>query len=997
MESTPKITSRSRDIGIAAVGFVVLSVAFCYPAGLHTDCLPFGDGDAVASYFPYMLRTFDPVGAEVAGSFDPTLFTGLPESHSPFGRYYPPTLLLYMLLPPVLALGWNLVLHQAWAGLGAYLLVRDGGRSRTAAWLAGIIFAFGGFMVFHRGHVTIHQAGAWLPWVLWALERFRRTGSPLAAVLAGTFLAMHALPGHLHMVAMGSLVWLTYLGYFAISGPGTISRWRFVLGVGGACLLGAIGSLPQVLPMMEVASWSGYGEFDPGFASSGNLKARFLPGLLGPYVLGGHNQVPRAVGYWGLTEHGIFYGLMALALLTSAVVGMRLRRPIPPGMIQAAEEDTPADRGLARFWLILLFGSLILMLGDNMPLHRLLILLPIYNLFHIPARHVWIFGLALAWLAAFGLDAWRNREPAFRRTMFRWSAILLFGLLGTGLLLARTCCTWPTSPGLPYPGFVVPLACGIGLVGLFLLLSRAPEACRQLSVMIPALAFLELWLTIGTVGLSSQPAESVTQPKQFPEVVQRLRDRDPGLPRCVVQPAMWESGGNPWSVPAALGSAWGLSVQNAYTQSMPRSLGRLLGLSPYGELDLARLLMEERGLSAVGGRYILATSPEPRFSPGKGYQVVRREDLTWNGSSQAPKGKATLPRSEGGKTARLTAQTFLRCGQTHLLMLQLQSEEPMKGQVHIRLVQRVNRNESHTLLDTCFGSDDRSDSTLDVTQRFATWPGKGNFELAIEGNGMPAARLVDFEIWELTPTFAAKVEGRDPAAVWQLIQQQTSNPYPPLMKVGTDVTVYENPAARPLASFVSEVRPTSTDMEAAAATLASDRPVHEVCHVVAPGGRSNAWCITSPAAFASGTADVVSHRPDDIPIRTFNAGDGFLVLTVTRCKGWSATIDGQPTPIHAVDGPLMGVRVPPGDHLVRFVFRPVLAWAGIALAISALGGAWTVCLFSRFRDRLAGLFLCLRHRLIGWRRLAIRESQVLRNSIPGFGSATRDMREGSES
>src|SRR5262245_19421094 len=158
--------------------------------------------DGSASYFPYMLRTFQPVGAEAAGSFDATLFTGLPESHSPFGRYYPPSILLYTLLPGALALGWNLVFHTACAGLGAYLLIRDGGRSRAASWLGGIVFAFGGFMVFHRGHVTMHQSAAWLPWILWALERFRHTGAPVAAVLAGTFLAVHALPGHPQMVAM---------------------------------------------------------------------------------------------------------------------------------------------------------------------------------------------------------------------------------------------------------------------------------------------------------------------------------------------------------------------------------------------------------------------------------------------------------------------------------------------------------------------------------------------------------------------------------------------------------------------------------------------------------------------------------------------------------------------------------------------------------------------------------------------------------------------------
>jgi uncharacterized membrane protein YfhO len=65
-----------------------------------------------------------------------------------------------------------------------------------------------------------------------------------------------------------------------------------------------------------------------------------------------------------------------------------------------------------------------------------------------------------------------------------------------------------------------------------------------------------------------------------------------------------------------------------------------------------------------------------------------------------------------------------------------------------------------------------------------------------------------------------------------------------------------------------------------------------------------------------------------------------MVLAVTKCIGWSATIDGYHVPIHSVDGPFMGIRVPPGDHVVRLTFRPVLMWAGAAAAVVFFGGAW---------------------------------------------------------
>ena len=71
---------------------------------------------------------------------------------------------------------------------------------------------------------------------------------------------------------------------------------------------------------------------------------------------------------------------------------------------------------------------------------------------------------------------------------------------------------------------------------------------------------------------------------------------------------------------------------------------------------------------------------------------------------------------------------------------------------------------------------------------------------------------------------------------------------------------------------------------------------------------------------------------------------GNFVLKEQFFTGWQATVDGQAVPIERWDGTFQSVRVPSGDHLVSFNFRPrsvvigaiISLLTAIALAFVAL-------------------------------------------------------------
>ncbi|HYT93795.1 MAG TPA: YfhO family protein, partial [Gemmataceae bacterium] len=61
------------------------------------------------------------------------------------------------------------------------------------------------------------------------------------------------------------------------------------------------------------------------------------------------------------------------------------------------------------------------------------------------------------------------------------------------------------------------------------------------------------------------------------------------------------------------------------------------------------------------------------------------------------------------------------------------------------------------------------------------------------------------------------------------------------------------------------------------------------------------------------------------------ASEAFLVLGDVYYPGWRVRIDGQPTHIYRTDSVLRGVVVPPGKHVVEFVYRPRSLAHGLAI------------------------------------------------------------------
>ncbi|MCE9599043.1 MAG: YfhO family protein [Spirochaetia bacterium] len=81
-------------------------------------------------------------------------------------------------------------------------------------------------------------------------------------------------------------------------------------------------------------------------------------------------------------------------------------------------------------------------------------------------------------------------------------------------------------------------------------------------------------------------------------------------------------------------------------------------------------------------------------------------------------------------------------------------------------------------------------------------------------------------------------------------------------------------------------------------------------------------------------------EPEHIVLASESSGDAMLILNDKFYSGWTATVDSQPTVIHAANLGFRAVQVPAGKHTIEFAYKPR---AFLTLLILSLFGYATAC------------------------------------------------------
>ena len=563
------------------------------PAGRHAAAALFYF-DITEINYPYRSFFAEELRAGRFSRWCPWLYCGMPlYSESQAGYLHPLKYLLYPWMETWKAFNFDTVLSIWLTGLGTYGWLRR--HVRPAAALTGAsLFGLGGFIWAHLVHTSMINALASVPFVIWGLEWSWERGRWRGVVLAAFALACEVFAGHLQDVLLTSGIVVIYGLYRFATEPAGQGRWRDLGMAGVLVCLGVLLAAVQWIPSKELLDRSpragGLSYKDLTFAS---WSPELLPTIVVREAYGTRaRDTDWMDGFYPYHEMDTYLGVMGLALAVVGAGGPGLR-----------------DRWTG-FWVLPAAIGGVLMLGKYTCLFDLANKIPVVGSSREPVRfHLWV-SLAVAALAAVGVE--RLARPGF--VSLRSASILVAALIAASIpvLLYLYAPVW-TAPGrwtTPYHlaryrwlGRELRRAAGRNAILILLGSAAAWQASRTshplrrggLAWVFPLLVLVDLMAAHAqdvptvTPAYWTSPPETVRRLKADPGFIRVYGDGDKhsGEPGYASEPIDYLSARDAldWSLPAA----WGLASSKGETPMIAR---RLLDYFNHVKIGTGRLDIE---------------------------------------------------------------------------------------------------------------------------------------------------------------------------------------------------------------------------------------------------------------------------------------------------------------------------------------------------------------------------------------------------------------------
>ncbi len=860
-----------------AAGFTAFFTLFFWPVLGHG--LIFGDAsDQLIEALPMWL------GGHPA--WQPLTMLGLPYTANPLAvTWYPPAALRFV------SGSFDVYELSAYviAACGAFGLARAVTRSTVGAAIAGLVYALGGFMIGHAGHIGLIHPAAWVPWVFWGLAALRADGRAVHVAGAGIAYALVVLGGQPD-IAIDTLYAVAFYALAARSA-------RFALRAGASIALGVALAAIALVPGLELALRSVRNgltlEEHSGFA----VPLAALPfRLFFPYLLGTTTLAPYAQSAWDLGSFAESSDYVGVSTLVLAAIGATAR--------------TGARTG---FWIGAFVLALALSTGNDLGLASVTYHLPALGWLRAPGRDAFVVALAASVLAAAGVAAIERGLAGARRLAACFgivaaiAAVLLavvavFGTAaGAGIARDFGLATIPAATLDPLRNaalFVPVLALIAGGAAIAVLAWRPRAAAARALLVFATAADLASFAWFGYWHFGAFPLRRLDPP---PEVAALRAAIAPEQQRILSVPTEDAGAG----IPPNLNVLWNVAEVRGYTNLALAAPAAMLRVdSPATLRDV--LAGDDRTLDAAGVRYAVVPraiapvrSASDPFDPGTTLGVRVARDV----AGVAREARFPLPAPVAvtriGISSSLVADPGIAAG--------------------------------------------TAVATLQVVD------GRGAAESVAVPGGAGPARIDLLPLRRRFIAGALVVRALAPGAVFDterltLIDDGTGTAIPlttltflrdaprrwrPVTDSGGD-RIFENVRAFARAWIVH--RAIGVDDAEALAEIREHR--WTPAHVALIGGEAPP--LVDPPPGAVETVRVAALVPDRMDLDVRCASACAIVTSDAVYAGWSARVDARAVPLLEADYAFRAVAVPPGRHRVTFVFVPRSTYAGAAITLVAL-------------------------------------------------------------
>jgi len=816
---------------------------------------------------------------------------------------YPLNQLLLKILPAPFALSLGVLIHLASGACGMYLFVRALGLRVTSALLAGFIFSFNGWVFGHLSHVGVIAAISWLPWSLYFLTRWQKSRVGIWFALIAISIALMYLSGSVQLAFLNSLAFLAIGAIHVGAGlaPALVpastifsSAKEFFLSVALPFLLGLGIAATQLVPTAELVGYSVRSGTDADFSTSYSLPLEFLQQFVAPFFQGEPSE--------GTGEYWAYIAFAPLLLMLLAPFLKRDRR--------------------TTFYFLFALVALSLALGENNPLFSLLYRLPIFGLFRVPARYLYLFTFAAAICDALALDA--LAEPLKVRTLSRFSRrFAFFALLTFALFVFPTLAhTQPLETWLALWRFL-PFILGIFSIIILALAFKQKIAREDFLALILGLTLFDLALYappfLKTIDELSPVSAVATQPRSLP-IFQSAPAR--GYTDISVFPSVPSLRA---SMYPNIGMVYGVPSAQAYTSlSFGRHEAFLSQTSP-------------AMLNLLNARWFtVPLEPRPsgnRLTPPDNFYFALRDEPTPISPTLA----------SAIEMASFTEQAEKISDGTAVAEIEITFRDGVAQKFPLRVG-----------IETADWDYERKGLSAPHAPFAHSFPAFWrSFGKAFDGHTYLAR--FDFPTREVT---SMRLRVLDPNVGFNLeritLLDARAQPKPlaalayknnfALAYLSDTVAIWENQDAMPRA-FITH-----------GAEIADDSAAFARMQDSGFEPRSTVWLSEGRAlpraVIANDAVEITQSESERVTVRAQTSAAGYLVLADSWYPGWNAYVDGAPAPIYRADVLFRAVPLEPGSHTVVFEYRPLSLIMGAGISLVSLAATFAIAFALRRKNKL---------------------------------------------